>query len=154
MIEKIRNFRDWDVWKKGMEIVKNVYKLTCGFPKQELYGLAAHTQKSAISIPSNIAEGFNRFHNKEYKQFLYVALGSCAELETQIEIAFEVEYINCREKDILLEKIDHESRMRPLKNYRISQKNGLYDTIKHGTFSENRAIQRPRMLTNLIKKLN
>jgi four helix bundle protein len=111
MIGKIRNFRDLDVWKKGMEIVKDIYKLTCGFPKQELYGLAAHMQKSAISIPSNIAEGFNRFHNKEYKQFLYVALGSCAELETQIEIAFEVEYINSREKEILLEKIDHESRM-------------------------------------------
>ncbi|GAG86766.1 unnamed protein product [marine sediment metagenome] len=58
-----------------------------------------------------IAEGFNRFHNKEYKQFLYVALGSCAELETHIEIALELKYIDSKNKEVLLEKIDHESRM-------------------------------------------
>lgn len=68
-------------------------------------------QRSSVSIPSNIAEGFNRFHNKEYKQFLYVALGSCAELETQIEIAAELEYLDEGKKAFLLEKLDHESRM-------------------------------------------
>jgi len=66
---------------------------------------------SAVSIPSNIAEGFNRFHNKEYKQFLYIALGSCAELETQIEIASELKYINNEKKKDILEKINHESCM-------------------------------------------
>ena len=68
-------------------------------------------QRSAVSIPSNIAEGFNRFHNKEYKQFLYIALGSCAELETHIEIAFGLKYINDENKKVILEKINHESRM-------------------------------------------
>ena len=111
MVEKIRNFRDLDTWKKGIEIVKDIYKIVGEFPKQELYGLASQMQKSAISIPSNIAEGFNRFHNKEYKQFLYVALGSCAELETQIEIASELRYIDDKKKRVLLEKINHESRM-------------------------------------------
>ncbi len=111
MVGKIRNFRDLDVWKKGIEIVKNVYKTTIGFPKQEFYGLASQMQRSSVSIPSNIAEGFNRFHNKEYKQFLYIALGSCAELETQIEIAVELRYINEQRKSFLLEKLDHESRM-------------------------------------------
>jgi four helix bundle protein len=82
MAEKIRNFRQLDIWKKGIEIVKDVYKTVNESPKQELYGLTAQMQRSSVSIPSNIAEGFNRFHNKEYKQFLYVALGSCAELET------------------------------------------------------------------------
>ena len=68
-------------------------------------------QKASLSIPSNIAEGFNRFHNKGYKQFLYIALGSCAELETQIEIAAELKYINEENKKNILEKINHESRM-------------------------------------------
>ena len=108
---KIRNFRDLDVWKKGIEIVKDVYKTVDGFPKQEFYGLASQMQRSSVSIPSNIAEGFNRFHNKEYKQFLYITLGSCAELETQIEIAVELKYMNEQRKAFLLEKLDHESRM-------------------------------------------
>jgi four helix bundle protein len=111
MTEKIRNFRDLDVWKKGIEIVKDVYKTANGFPKQEFYGLASQMQRCSISIPSNIAEGFNRFHNKDYKHFLYIALGSCAELETQIEICVELQYIDQQRKDFLLEKVDHESRM-------------------------------------------
>jgi four helix bundle protein len=99
------------VWKKGMEIVKDVYKITSTFPRLEMYGLMSQMQRSAISIPSNVAEGFNRFHNKEYRQFLYMALGSCAELETQIEIAAELKYIDASRKTCLLEKLDHESRM-------------------------------------------
>ena len=81
------------------------------FPKLELYSLTNQMQKASLSIPTNMAEGFNRFHNKEYKQFLFIALGSCAELETQIEIAKELKYINEENKKILLEKINHESRM-------------------------------------------
>jgi len=111
MTKKIRDFRDLDIWKKGIEIVKDVYGIVEKFPKQEFYGLVSQIQRSAVSIPSNIAEGFNRFHNKEYKQFLYIALGSCAELETQIEIAFELKYINDEKKKGILEKIKHESRM-------------------------------------------
>jgi len=100
-----------DVWKKGIEIVKDVYKTVDTFPQKELYSLTNQMQRSAISIPSNIAEGFNRFHNKEYKQFLYITLGSCAEIETQIEIARELKYIDEQRKSLLLEKLDHESRM-------------------------------------------
>lgn len=68
-------------------------------------------RRSAISIPSNIAEGFRRQHNKEYKQFLYISLGSCAELETQITIAKELNYIPNEKEAALLEKLDHLSRM-------------------------------------------
>ena len=82
MNKKIKNFRDLDVWKKGIEIVKDIYKIVRKFPKLELYSLTNQIQRASISIPINIAEGFNRFHNKEYKQFLYITLGSCAELET------------------------------------------------------------------------
>src|SRR4030042_6773515 len=106
MTEKIRNFRDLNVWKRGIEIVKDAYNPTDSFPKREFYGLAGQMQRCSISIPSNIAEGFNRFHNKEYRQFLYIALGSCAELETQIEIAVELSYVDEQEKTYLLEKLD------------------------------------------------
>ena len=106
MVEKIRNFRDLDVWKKGIEIVKDVYTTVRGFPKEELFCLANQMRRSSISISSNIAEGFNRFHNKEYKQFLYITLGSCAELKTQIEVAGELKYISEQRKSYLLEKLN------------------------------------------------
>jgi len=111
MIEKIKSFRDLDVWKKGIEIVKDVYRMTAAFPRQESYCLTSQMRRAAVSVPSNIAEGFNRFQNKEYKRFLYIALGSCAELETQMEIASELGYVNIEQEKELLNKIDHESRM-------------------------------------------
>ena len=94
-----------------MEVVEDVYKLTKTFPKDELYGLISQMRRSAVSIPSNTAEGFARKHNKEYKQFLYIALGSCTELETQIEIAFRLGYIIEQDKEDILEKINHTTRM-------------------------------------------
>ena len=65
----IETYRDLDIWKKGIDVVKDIYKLTEEFPKQEMYGLVSQMRRSAISIPSNVAEGFKRYHNKEYKQF-------------------------------------------------------------------------------------
>jgi four helix bundle protein len=109
--DKIRNFRDLEVWKKGVEIAKHVYEMTRTFPREETYGLTSQMRRASVSIPSNVAEGFNRFHNKEYKQFLYVTLGSCAQLETQVEIAAELSYISQKDKTLLLEELDHESRM-------------------------------------------
>jgi four helix bundle protein len=100
MIKKIRNFRDLNIWKLGIEVVEDIYKLTKNFPQTKLYGLTTQMRRCAISIPSNVAEGFTRKHNKEYKQFLYIALGSCSELETQIEIAFRLKYISELEKNI------------------------------------------------------
>lgn len=111
MEEKIRNFKDLRIWQKGIEIVTDIYTLTKKFPKEELFSLTSQLRRSAISIPSNIAEGFKRFHNKEYKQFLFITLGSCAELETQIIIAKELKYINENEEAKLVEKLDHICRM-------------------------------------------
>ena len=71
MTEKIKNFQDLRIWQKGIEVVKDIYNLTKKFPKEELYGLTSQMRRSAISIPSNISEGFRRYHNKEYRQFLY-----------------------------------------------------------------------------------
>jgi len=111
MKEGIRRFKDLRIWQKGIEIVSDIYLLTKKFPKEELYGLTSQIRRSAISVPSNIAEGFRRYHNKEYKQFLHISLGSCAELETQIAIAKNLKYIT-EEKEIeLTEKLDHICRM-------------------------------------------
>ena len=111
MTEKIKNFQDLRIWQKGIEIVKDIYLLTKRFPKEELYELTSQMRRSAVSIPSNIAEGFRRYHNKEYKQFLYIALGSCAELETQMIIANELDYINDNDKIEPIEKIKYICRM-------------------------------------------
>jgi four helix bundle protein len=107
----IETYRDLEIWKKGIELVKSIYNLTENFPRQETYGLIRQMRRSAISIPSNAAEGFKRFHNKEYKQFLYVTLGSCAEPETQVTIARELNYIQQNHETVLLEKLDHIGRM-------------------------------------------
>ncbi|HAJ33887.1 MAG TPA: four helix bundle protein [Candidatus Atribacteria bacterium] len=107
----MKSFKDLRIWQKGIEIVTDIYTLTKKFPKEELFSLTSQLRRSAISIPSNIAEGFKRFHNKEYKQFLFITLGSCAELETQIIIAKELKYINEIEEAKLAEKLDHISRM-------------------------------------------
>jgi four helix bundle protein len=108
---KVKDYKDLIVWQKGIEIVDKIYSMTNSFPKDELYGLVSQMRKAAVSIPSNIAEGFNRFHNKEYRQFLYIALGSCAELDTQLIIAHRRDYITKKKLEELAEDINHESRM-------------------------------------------
>jgi four helix bundle protein len=95
----------------GKEIVVEVYKATKAFPPDEIYCLTNQMRRAALSIPSNIAEGFSRYHNKEYRQLLFIALGSCADLETQSEIAYELGYLDSSSYQSILEKLDHESRM-------------------------------------------
>jgi len=107
----IRSSRDLDVWVLGKRIVVEMYATTKGFPKEETYGLSAQMRRAAVSIPSNIAEGFNRQHNKEYRQFLHVALGSCGELETQVEVSKDLGYLGEEERARIVEQLDHEGRM-------------------------------------------
>ena len=76
-----------DAWKVAMQLVKSVYQLTAVFPAEERYGLAQQMRRAAVSIPSNIAEGAGRNGVKEYVQFIGIARGSLAELETQLQIA-------------------------------------------------------------------
>jgi len=108
---KVKSYKELNVWKKGMEIVEHIYDITERFPQKELYVLTSQIQRSAISIPSNIAEGFARGHTAEYRQFLRIALGSCAELNTQLMIAFGRNYIKQSKSENLQEYLDHESRM-------------------------------------------
>ena len=89
----VMTHRDLDVWKNGIELVKKIYILTKDSPKEEIYTLTSQIRRSAISIPSNIAEGAARNSKKEFIQFLYIALGSAAELETQLNVAKELGYI-------------------------------------------------------------
>ena len=87
-------FENLEVWKKSIVLVKEVYTIVKSFPKEENYALSDQVRRSAVSIPSNIAEGSGRNSSKEFVQFLYIALGSINELETQLIIAKEVGYLN------------------------------------------------------------
>ena len=108
---KVISYKDLDVWKKGIKIVDLIYEITKYFPQDERFGLIAQMQRSAVSIPSNIAEGFARQHTKEYQQFCRIALGSCSELETQMIIAKRRNYISEEFFIKLEDNLDHESRM-------------------------------------------
>ncbi len=89
----VNTFRDLLVWQKGKNFVTLVYRITATFPQTELYGLSSQMRRAAVSIPSNIAEGFARQSRKDFQQFLRISRGSLFELQTQIEISFELEYI-------------------------------------------------------------
>jgi four helix bundle protein len=82
------------VWQKGRELVSMIYSTTHNFPAHEQFGLTSQMNRAAVSIPSNIAEGFGRNSDKEFKQFLNIARGSCAELQTQLLLAKDLKYIN------------------------------------------------------------
>jgi four helix bundle protein len=99
------------MWQKGIEIVKDTYKYSKNIPKDESFGLISQMKRSAISILSNIAEGFKRFHNKEFRQFLHIALGSTAELETQAIIAKELGFLSQEILNDFSEKLDHLGKM-------------------------------------------
>ena len=85
--------KDLEVWKKSMDLVESIYTLTQRFPEAEKFGLTSQMRRSAVSIPSNIAEGAARKGDKEFLHFLYIALGSLSELETQYLIATRLEFI-------------------------------------------------------------
>jgi len=110
-MDKIRNFKQLKIWQKGIEIVKDIYMITKHFPKQEIYGLSIQMRRSAVSIPTNIAEGFKRYHSKEFHQFLHIALGSAAELETQLIITVELKYVKCEKVESTVNKLEHLSKM-------------------------------------------
>lgn len=82
-----KSFKDLIVWQKARDLAVAVYQLTEDFPKAELYGLTSQMRRAVVSISSNIAESYHRFHHKEKQQFLSVAFGSGSELESQLEIA-------------------------------------------------------------------
>jgi len=100
------NFRKLDIWKDGVSLSVNTYKMTHTFPKEERYGLSSQIQRAGVSIPSNIAEGTARTSEKHFKQYLENALGSAYEWETQLIIAKEIDYISQETFDHLEKKIN------------------------------------------------
>ena len=94
----MNSYKDLIVWQKSIELVISIYKITDKFPKSELYGLTSQIRRAAVSIPSNIAEGYTRKHRQEYIQFLRIAFSSGGELETQIIIAKKLNF--CEIQDI------------------------------------------------------
>lgn len=107
MTKTVKSYKELKIWQKGIEVVKLIYGLTGKFPKSEMYGLASQMQRAAVSIPSNIAEGQARQHPGEFRQFLHTALGSAAELDTQLIVAIELSFVTATDAqsvfDVLLE---------------------------------------------------
>lgn len=106
----MRNFRNYDIWKNGMDLADRVYSLTDSFPKFETYGLCDQLRRAAVSIPSNVAEGSSRTSETEFTHFLEYSIGSCFEVETQMEIAKRRGYITDKQFYGLLDQLQLEER--------------------------------------------
>ncbi|OGE13255.1 four helix bundle protein, partial [Candidatus Curtissbacteria bacterium RIFOXYB12_FULL_40_6] len=107
----IRSYKDLIVWQKAFKLALNVYEVTKKFPKEEVYGLTSQMRRCAISIPSNIAEGYARHRRLEYIQFLQIAFASGAELETQLLIAKEIGFIKENDSKSLSTQLDEVMKM-------------------------------------------
>lgn len=92
----IQSYKDLLIWQKGIDLVKSIYLLCKELPKEEVYGLQSQKKRAAISVPSNIAEGYGRNYTQNYIQFLRMARGSLLELETQLIISKELKLIGCK----------------------------------------------------------
>jgi four helix bundle protein len=108
---EVRTFKDLKVWQKSYDLVLEVYKATKGFPSEEKFGLTSQIRRAAVAIPSNIAEGYARRYLKQYIQFLYIAYGSGAELETQLMLAKDLEYLKGDRFKDLIERFYEVERM-------------------------------------------
>lgn len=110
MVE-VKSYRDLRVWQQARVFVKTVYLVTKQFPKEEQFALTSQIRRSVVSIASNIAEGYSRHGLKDYINFLSIAFGSSAELETQLLLAYDLEYISKKTCDELLQELLHIQKM-------------------------------------------
>lgn len=107
----MHNFRKLKAWNASFTFTKQVYKVTNKFPKEEVFGLTSQIRRSAVSIPSNIAEGCGRGTDKQLMHFLDIAQGSACELETQLLLAMEMTYMTKNEGDVLIQKLQEVQKM-------------------------------------------
>lgn len=105
------NHKDLDVWKSALQLTEDIYKKTVDFPKHEQFGIVSQLRRAAVSVPTNIAEGAARNGDKEFIQFLYISLGSLAELETLIILSHKVGYLDDANHDDLLSSITQCSKL-------------------------------------------
>ena len=94
---QMRTHKDLEIWKRGIELVEKIYKLSSTFPKEESYGIISQMRRSVVSYPTNIAEGAARFSRKEFIQFVYISLGTLSELETLTIISLRLGYHSNRD---------------------------------------------------------
>jgi four helix bundle protein len=126
MANEVRSYKDLVAWQKSMDLVTAVYRASQGFPKEEIFGLVSQIRRSAVSVPSNIAEGHARTSRKEFQYFLSNAGGSLAELETQLTIAHQLAYIDETGINQLLDRLGEVGRIL----------NGLLTALKRSSKSE------------------
>jgi len=107
----MRNFKQLDIWKNGIEIVKQIYMLSQQLPPEEKFGLRSQLTRASVSIPSNIAEGCSRNSEIEFKRFLEIAMGSLFEVETQLIISQELEFIQQENLKSIFELLNKEAKM-------------------------------------------
>ncbi|GAB4440096.1 MAG: four helix bundle protein [Anaerolineae bacterium] len=107
----MKSYQDLKVWQKAVETVTEIYRMTKGFPKEEMYGLVSQMRRSAVSVPSNIAEGWGRGNTKEYIRFLTIARGSLLELETQLIISEKLGYLRPEKHIVLMNQTGEIGRM-------------------------------------------
>lgn len=105
------SYKELKIWQKGIELVVKVYEQTKSFPKEEQYGLTSQMRRCAVSIPSNIAEGWGRGSKNHLRQFINIARGSLLELETQVQIAGTLGFLNKQAFESLDDLIIEESKM-------------------------------------------
>ncbi len=105
------NFKNLEIWVLSRNLVREIYTICRQYPQEERYGLISQTQRSAVSVPSNIAEGCGRDTDKQLRYFLNVAIGSLCELETQIYLATDLNYINKENQNNLVKLISQIRRM-------------------------------------------
>jgi four helix bundle protein len=111
MTTTFKSYRDLEVWKKSMRLAKRIYQITQRFPSEERFGLTNQLGRAAVSVPSNLAEGHARFAPGEFSRFLSIAMGSVAELETQIILSSDLGYINSEVTQELMDELDAGGRM-------------------------------------------
>jgi four helix bundle protein len=109
--DPVRSYRQLKAWQLAMDVASDVYKLTASFPKYEVYGLSSQVQRAAVSVPSNIAEGSSRNSTKEFLHHISIAVGSLAEMETQLLLAARLNYGNAQEIDDALARCAEVGKM-------------------------------------------
>ena len=107
----LKNYRDLKVWQKSYRLCLDLYRITKKFPKEEIYGLTSQIRRAAVSIPSNIAEGYGRKTTADYLRFLYIAYGSICELETQLLLSGDLNYVNKENLKALKDDTEEVERM-------------------------------------------
>ncbi len=111
MSSDYKKYIELDVWKNSRELVRKIYDLTMKFPKDETFGLINQMRRCSVSVPSNIAEGCGRQHSKDSIRFFYVARGSLYELETQLYLSLDLNYVSEDELKICLKKVETSQKL-------------------------------------------